>query len=303
VSARELIVLGCGSQVPTRHRNHNGYLLRWDGEGLLFDPGEGTQRQLIYAGVPSTAITRILVTHFHGDHCLGLAGIFQRLSLDAVPHPVHVYYPQSGEVYLDRLRGASIYHDRLEVVKHPVADEGVVDDRPPFRVEARRLVHPVDTFGWRIVEPDGHRFLPEALERCGVSGPLVGRLEREGSVEVRGRRVELADVTAPRPGQRFAFVMDTRPCDGARALMKDADLAVCEATFLDDRADRAEAYGHLTVGEACAMAREARVRRLVLAHLSQRYPDPAPLRAAAARAFPGAMVAEDGMRVEVPRRA
>src|SRR5262249_27893983 len=99
MSPRELVVLGTASQGPTPDRNHNGYLLRWDTEGLLFDPGEGTQRQLLLAGVAPSAITRICVTHFHGDHCLGLPGVLQRLSLDRVPHPVYAHYPASGQEY------------------------------------------------------------------------------------------------------------------------------------------------------------------------------------------------------------
>ena len=94
---RELVVLGTSSQVPTRERNHNGYLLRWDGQGLLFDPGEGTQRQMILAGVPSSAVTRICLTHVHGDHTYGLPGVLSRLSLDGVEHPVDLHYPASGD--------------------------------------------------------------------------------------------------------------------------------------------------------------------------------------------------------------
>jgi ribonuclease Z len=94
---RELVVLGTASQVPTRTRNHNGYMLRWDGEGLLFDPGEGTQRQMIHAGVSASQITRICLTHIHGDHCFGLPGVLSRMVLDGVEHPVHLHYPASGE--------------------------------------------------------------------------------------------------------------------------------------------------------------------------------------------------------------
>ena len=100
MSDRELVVLGTASQAPTRRRNHNGYLLRWDGEGLLFDPGEGTQRQMIFAGVTASQITRICLTHFHGDHCLGLPGVLQRMSLDRVPHVVDACFPaQNREVF------------------------------------------------------------------------------------------------------------------------------------------------------------------------------------------------------------
>ena len=104
MSARELVVLGTASQVPTRHRNHNGYFLRWDAEGILFDPGEGTQRQMLRAGVAAHDLTRLCVSHFHGDHSLGLAGVIQRINLDRVPHPVTAHYPESGRRFFDRLQ-------------------------------------------------------------------------------------------------------------------------------------------------------------------------------------------------------
>src|SRR5215475_14189325 len=117
---RELVVLGTASQAPTRRRNHNGYLLRWDGEGILFDPGEGTQRQLLLAGVAAPDVTRICVSHFHGDHFLGLPGVVQRLSLDRVGHPVPLHYPASGQEYLERLRHATPFHDMADTPRCPV---------------------------------------------------------------------------------------------------------------------------------------------------------------------------------------
>ncbi|HKY77509.1 MAG TPA: ribonuclease Z, partial [Acidimicrobiia bacterium] len=244
--AREFVVLGTASQAPTRLRNHNGYLLRWDAEGLLFDPGEGTQRQLLLAGVASSAITRICITHFHGDHCLGLPGVLQRLSLDHVDHPVDVWYPASGQEFYDRLRHCALYNDTVEVRPHPVHHEGAVDPGPePFTLLAGRLDHRADTFGWRLVEPDGRRMLPDRLEAAGVTGPDVGRLQREGSlVADDGRTVTLEAMSEHRRGQVFAFVMDTRLCDGAVALAAGADLLVCESTFLERDADLAAAYGH-----------------------------------------------------------
>src|ERR1700729_4424278 len=130
MSGRELVILGTASQAPTRTPNHNGYLLRWDGEGLLFDPGEGTQRQMLLAGVRASEISRICVTHFHGDHCLGLPGVLQRLSLDGVPHPVSVLFPASGTEYFDRLRHASVFHDRIDVRPVPVDHDGPARSDP-----------------------------------------------------------------------------------------------------------------------------------------------------------------------------
>ncbi|MGY1639216.1 ribonuclease Z [Geodermatophilus sp. SYSU D00742] len=303
MTVRELVVLGTASQAPTRERNHNGYLLRWDGEGLLFDPGEGTQRQLLLAGVPSSAITRICLTHFHGDHCLGLPGVVQRMSLDRVPHPVPAHFPASGGEYFERLRAASVFHDVLDLRAEPVVTDGPVASGPAWTLEARRLDHPVEAFGYRLVEPDGRRMLPDALATAGVAGPDVGRLQREGALDVGGRTVRLADVSAPRPGQRFAFVMDTRLCDAVSALAEGVDLLVVEATFLDEDAALADAYGHLTARQAATVAAECGVRRLVLTHFSQRYRDPERFREEAAAAFDGDLVvAADLQTVPVPRR-
>ena len=163
MSVRELVVLGTASQAPTRARNHNGYLLRWDGEGFLFDPGEGTQRQLAHAGIAATDITRLCLTHFHGDHCLGVPGVIQRLSLDRVPHAVPAHYPASGAEYFERLRHATIFHETADVREEPITGEGVIATGAFGTLTALRLDHPVETYGYRLVEPDGRRMLPEKL--------------------------------------------------------------------------------------------------------------------------------------------
>src|ERR687883_1083152 len=142
MSARKFIALGTASQVPTRTRNHNGYFLRWDAEGLLFDPGEGTQRQMLRAGVPSSAITRLCLSHFHGDHVLGVPGVVQRLSLDRVPHPVVAHYPASGAEFFARLRYAASFHETAQLREEPVTAEGVVATGAFGALLARRLDHP-----------------------------------------------------------------------------------------------------------------------------------------------------------------
>jgi ribonuclease Z len=303
MSVRELVVLGTASQVPTRHRNHNGYLLRWDGEGLLFDPGEGTQRQMSLAGVAAHDVTRICLSHFHGDHCLGVPGVVQRLSLDQVPHPVHAHFPASGRHFFARLRAASVFHETAEVREEPVEADGPVASGPFGTLEARRLDHPVESFGYRLVEPDGRRIVPELLARFGISGPRVGELQRAGALNIAGRTVTLDRVSVGRPGQRFAFVMDTRLCDGVYALAEGADLLVIESTFLAEDTRLAEEYGHLTAAQAASVAATCGVRRLVLTHFSQRYPDAKRFYEEAAEVFDGdIVVAEDLSRVDVPRR-
>jgi ribonuclease Z len=300
---RELVVLGTASQVPTRTRAQNGYLLRWDGEGLLFDPGEGTQRQMLLAGVSATDVTRICVTHFHGDHCLGVPGIVQRLSLDRVPHTVYAYYPASGREFFARLRYACQYHETVRLDEWPVHGAGEVARGGFGTLSVAPLEHGVEAYGYRLVEPDGVRMLPEALAAQGISGPAVGALQRDGAIAVEGRRVALAEVSEPRPGQRFAFVMDTRLCDGVYALADGVDMLVIESTFLDEDADLGHRYGHLTAGQAAKVAAESGVRTLVLTHFSQRYPDPRVFEDEARRHFAGDLVvAADLTRVPVPTR-
>lgn len=300
MSVRELVVLGTASQVPTRHRNHNGYLLRWDGEGILFDPGEGTQRQMLRAGVAAHDLNRICVTHFHGDHSLGLAGVIQRINLDQVPHEVTAHYPRSGQRFFDRLRYATAYRETVRLTEVPVAADGTLAVTPSYTLEARKLSHPVESFGYRLIEPDGRRMLPGRLAAHGIKGPDVGRLQRAG----RLGDVTLEDVSEVRRGQRFAFVMDTRLCDGVHALAEGCDLLVIESTFLDEDIELAEDHGHLTAGQAAAVARDAGVRHLVLTHFSQRYSEPGEFeRQARAAGFEGELtVAYDLLRVPVPKR-
>ncbi|MFI8236195.1 ribonuclease Z [Streptomyces sp. NPDC085866] len=300
MSVRELVVLGTASQVPTRHRNHNGYLLRWDGEGILFDPGEGTQRQMLRAGVAAHDLNRICVTHFHGDHSLGLAGVIQRINLDQVPHEVTAHYPRSGQRFFDRLRYATAYRETVRLTEAPVDADGTLARTPSYTLEARKLSHPVESYGYRLVEPDGRRMLPDRLAAHGIKGPDVGRIQREG----RLGDVTLDEVSEVRRGQRFAFVMDTRLCDGVHALAEGCDLLVIESTFLDEDLELAEDHGHLTAGQAAAVARDAGVRHLVLTHFSQRYSDPEAFeRQARSAGFEGELtVAHDLLRVPVPKR-
>ncbi|MHA7264681.1 ribonuclease Z [Arthrobacter sp. TMN-37] len=291
---RELVILGTASQVPTRTRNHNGYFLRWDGEGLLFDPGEGTQRQMILAGVAARRITRICLTHVHGDHCYGLPGVLSRMVLDGADHPVHLHYPASGEEMVRSL--VALATPGLDLRLHPHGTAGPIAEG----LEVRPLLHRIDTFGYRLAEPDGRTFLPDRLAAAGIAGPDVGHLQRSGSL----RGVRLADVSIRRPGRSFAFVMDTAPCRGAEELADGTDLLVAESTFSDEDAALAGQYRHLTAGQAGALARHGGVGTLVLTHFSSRYDDVGVLtgQARAAAASTAVLAANDLDRIPFPPR-
>ena len=301
MSARDLIILGCSSQQPTRFRNHGAYLVRWNGEGLLFDPGEGTQRQFIFADVAPPVVTRIFISHFHGDHCLGFGSMLMRLNLDKVTHPIHCYYPASGKKYFDRLRYCCIYKENITVVEHPVTKAGLVEEDGKFRIEATFLEHGTENIGWRVTEPDTVKFRKEDLKKFGIDGPLVRKLEHDGHLEIQGRRVHLKEVSFERKGDAIAYVVDTRPCPQAVELARGAKILICESTYLEQERELAHEYMHMTAKQAATLAKEAGVGQLILTHFSARYRDVEELALEARTVFPNTFAAEDLKRFAFPK--
>jgi ribonuclease Z len=300
--SRELVVLGTSAQTPTRARNHVGFVLRWDADAVLVDCGEGIQRQMLLAGISANQIGHVCITHFHGDHCLGLPGFLGRVSLDRVKHPIEVHYPISGEPYLHRLRRAAVFDDRGHIIERPIAADGTIATTPAWTLSAKRLDHSIETYGYRLEEPPGRTFLPEKLEAAGVRGAEVGELERQGWIDADGRRVSVEEVSVPRRGQAVAFILDTRVCDAAVELAAGADLVVCESTFVTDETHLADEYFHLTARQAATIAREAGARRLVLAHYSQRHPDEEEFLAEAVEVHDDVVAARDLDVIPLPPR-
>jgi ribonuclease Z len=233
-------------------------------------------------------------------------GVVQRIARDRVAHAVQAAYPASGETYWRRLRHAAAFADTSVITARPASGDVVRWAAGPVTLTARPLSHPVESYGYRLDEPDGRRMLPEELARRGVHGPMISELRRQGSITVAdGSTVRLEECSVPRPGQSAAFVMDTRLCDGAFALAQGVDLLVIESTFLSGEATLAQEYGHLTAAQAGQVARDCGVRRLVLTHFSERYSfaDEPRFVEEAAEAFNGEIIAaRDLLRVPVPRR-
>ena len=296
MSIRDLTILGCSSQQPTRLRNHGAYLLRWNQQGFLFDPGEGTQRQFIYADISPTCVNRIFISHFHGDHCLGLGSMLMRLNLDKVEHPIHCYYPASGKVYFNRLRYGTIYHDHVRVIEHPIKEAGIIHEDENFTIEAAFLDHGVDNVGYRIKEADAVKFEKEKLVQRGIKGPLVKELEAKGELTIDGKTVRLEEVSWMREGDVFAVVIDTKPCQSAIDLAKGAKLFLCESTYLEEHRNLAINHGHMTAKQAAEIAKQADVQQLIVTHFSARYRNLAPFVEEAKTIFPHVDVADDFKR-------
>jgi ribonuclease Z len=303
MSTLSLTFLGTGGAVPSVDRNVSALALQREGETLLLDCGEGTQRQMMRYGV-SFAFREIFFTHYHADHILGLTGLLRTMGLQERTAPVTLHGPRGAQRLLGQL--VNLGHERtrfpVEIVEVKPGDRLARGD---YDIVVFPTDHRADTVGYALAEHDRlGRFDPERARELGVpEGPLWGRIHKGQAVTLDDGRVVTPEelVGAPRAGRTVVYTGDTRPHADVIAAARGADLLVHEATFGQDERQRAQETGHSTAAEAARVAREAGVRRLVLTHISPRYTREAPELLGEARAvFPGALVARDGMTLDVP---
>jgi ribonuclease Z len=295
--------LGTGAACPTVDRNVAALAVQREGETILFDCGEGTQRQMMRYGV-GFSFTEVFFTHFHADHMLGITGLLRTMGLQDRTAPVTLYGPRGAHRILGAALSLGIERNKfpVEVVEIQAGDRLRRDD---YDIVVFETQHRADTVGYALAEHTRlGRFHPERARELGVpEGPLWGRLHKGETVTLDdGRTVSPPDlVGAPRRGRTLVYSGDTRPHLALLEAARGADLLIHEATFGGDEAERAVETGHSTAAEAARVALEAGVRRLVLTHISPRYTRDAPELLAEARAvFPETMIARDGMTVEVP---
>jgi ribonuclease Z len=299
----DLVFLGTSGSVPTGRRAPSATLIRRGGDRLLFDCGEGTQRQLLRSSLGLPELEDVFITHFHADHYLGLPGMMKTFSLRGREVPLTVYGPPGlADLFrsLARVFGKLTY--RLELVELRPGD---VIDRGDFRIETFRVEHGVGGVGYALVESERPgRFDVEAANALGVpKGPLFGALQSGETVLLGdGRAVRPEEVLGePRSGRKVVLSGDTRPSEAVVSAATDADVLVHDATFLDEERGRADETGHSTAAGAAALARVAGVRMLVLTHLSNRYFGPEIAREART-VFPETVVPRDFDIVDVPFR-
>ncbi len=298
-----LTFLGTGAAIPSLDRNVASLALAREGETLLFDCGEGTQRQMMRYGV-SFAVRDVFFTHFHADHLLGLTGLVRTLGLQDRTDPLRLYGPRGAQRVLEHALGVGIERNKFPVQVEELSPGDTVS-RPEYDLRAVEADHRAPSLAYVLEEHTRlGRFQPERVRELGVpEGPLWGRLHRGETVELPdGRRVGPTDLVGPpRPGRKVVISGDTRPSAAIAAAAQGADLLVHEATFSAEDGDKAEKTGHSTAAAAATIAREAGVRRLVLTHISARYTREAPELVAEAQAiFPDSIVARDGLMVDVP---
>jgi len=301
-----VIPLGTSSGKPTLKRNVSALAVAREAEWLLFDCGEGTQTQVSRAGLSPNRLSAVFITHLHGDHFNGLAGLLSTMGLDRRTRELGLTGPRGIGEYLDmleRLRVAFLTYP-VELREFSSLPElAVVYETADYLVSALALDHRLFALGYRIDErPRPGRFNVEQARTLGVpEGPLWGKLQSGQDVRLdENRVVRSSDVVGPsRPGKSVAYCLDTRPCAMSVELARDVDLLIHEATYTEEFAAEAQQYGHSTAAQAARTARDAGARQLLITHFSTRYTDSTPLLQEARAIFPDTLVAEDLMEIEV----
>jgi ribonuclease Z len=295
--------LGTGAATPTIDRNVAGLAVQREGETLLFDCGEGNQRQMMRYGV-GFAFREIFFSHYHADHLLGVTGLLRTMGLQDRSAPVTLYGPKGAQRILGAAITLGIERNKfpVEIVEVKPGDRLARDE---YEIVVFETEHRADTVGYALAEHTRlGRFNPDRARELGIpEGPFWGQLHKGQMVTLAdGRMVGPADLVGPpRAGRTLVYSGDTRPHLSVVEASRGADLLVHEATFGGDEMERARETGHSTAAEAARVALDAGVRRLVLTHISSRYNrDATELLAEARAVFPETVIARDGMTVEVP---
>jgi ribonuclease Z len=301
----QVIFLGTAGSLPTPERNPSAVLINREGELLLFDCGEGTQRQMMRARTGMMRLSHIFLTHLHADHILGIPGLMETMAFQGRKEPLTIAGPPNTIDLMERFDGIG-YCSRYFEVRAVELRPGDVVRLEGYQVEAVKTQHSIPSIGYCLREDQRlGRFNRDAAAALGLPpGPLFGRLQHGQDVAVNGRIIRPDQVMGPpRPGRKVVYSGDTRPCHSVELASKGADLLIHDGALADEMAEWALETKHSTAGEAAQLAMRAGARRLVLTHISSRYSeDVSPLLRDAKRFFSEVLVAEDLMKLEIRLR-
>jgi len=296
----ELIFLGTSSAIPTNHRNHSAIALKGFGEIILFDCGEGTQRQMTRARISPMKIDKIFLTHFHGDHILGVPGMIQSMAFRGRTKPLTIFGPPGLNELIENIKNLGYFALSFEIKVHEVSI-GIVLDEKDYLISCCRTEHSVLNIAYSIIEKRSPKFIKELALECGVKpGPDFGKLQRGIPLKIGEKIVNPKQVLGPeRKGRKIVYSGDTSPCTQMINFSKDADILIHESTFNNNHKDNAIETGHSTAAMAAEIAKKANVKKLLLTHISTRYKDTKILEKEALEIFENSIVVDDLMSLEV----
>jgi len=299
-----IVFLGTAASIPTIARALPSVVVKRKNEVLMFDCGEGVQRQMIRASVGFHRKMKFFITHMHGDHVLGLPGLLQTMSLLDRKQKLDVYGPVGIQAFVEAIRDTVQFVLTFPIEIHEIKDKDVICQEKEYDVKAAQTDHVIPSLAYALIEMSRPgRFNPKKAEMLGVpEGPLWSKLQRGEKVKTPTGRVVKPEqvVGSPRPGRKIVYSGDTRPIESLLKLAEGADLLIHEATFDDELLDKAIEDGHSTPSQAAETAKKAKVKRLILTHLSSRYKNAQLLLEQARKIFSDVAIAEDFMEIEVP---
>jgi|SRR3989344_1720159 len=295
----EIVFLGTGSMIPTQDRNHSATLLLYKNEGILIDCGEGTQKQFRIAKIPITKITKILITHWHGDHVLGLPGVVQSLEKHHSNNTLEIYCPKGSKRYFNNMFKGFDYEIGIKYKIIEINKRIFLKDKD-FILEALKLNHTIPCLGYSFIEKDKRKVDKNYLSKFGLrSHPIVKRLQQGKDITWENKKIKASQATKIKKGLKISVITDTGLCENILKLVKNSDVMIAEATYKHDLEEKAKSYRHLTTKQAAMIAKKSNVKKLMLTHFSQRYKELDELKKEASEVFKNVHLAKDFLRISL----
>lgn len=265
----KITFLGTANAVPTQKRNHTSILLTYKDENILIDCGEGTQRQFRYAQLSPSKITKILITHWHGDHILGLPGLFQTLAMSEYHKTLQLYGPKNSSYFIDQI--AKFVNIKIPLKIHNI-EHGIFFDSKEFYLEAFPMTHDTPTLAYSFVLKDKLRLDKKKIKALKIpNSPLLGDLQAGKDIIYEKKKIKAKEVAYLQKGKKITFILDTSQNQNTLKIAQDSDLLICESTFSKEEEKIALEYKHLTSTQAADIAKKSKSKKLILTHISQRY--------------------------------
>ena len=283
--------------LPTKERNPNAIFVSYNTEGILIDCAEGTQRQLRLAGISPTKVTKVLITHWHGDHVLGIPGLMQTLGVSNYTKKLEIYGPKGSKNFFKNMMSGFAFKYRFECEVHEI-NEGKFFENSEFYLESNRVKHSIDCLSYSLIEKDKLKINVNYTKKFGLTQhPILGDLQKGKDITYNGKKITVKKATTLKKGKKISFVLDTYYDKKLISIAKNSDLLVSEATWLEK--DKLQDKEHLSAKDAGKLAKQAKVKKLILTHFSQRYRDMNELLKECKKEFKNVELAKDLMGLEI----
>lgn len=295
----KITFLGTGNAIPTEKRNHSGLLLSYKDENILIDCGEGIQRQFRIAKLSPSKITKILITHWHGDHILGLPGLLQTLAMTEYKKTLDLYGPKDSKHFMSIIQEL-IARFKIDIRVHEVQDSIFIENKE-FFIETKAMNHDSPCNAYSFVIKDKIRLDRKKLKKLKLpNSPLLGQLQAGKDITLNGKKIKAKSVSYLEPGRKVSIIMDTSLNDNAIKIASNSDVLISESSFAAEEKERALERKHLTSEDAATIAKKSKSKKLILTHLSQRYEfNPKIIEKEAKKVFKNVSLAKDFDVVEI----